>query len=116
VIGAYYAIGRAWRSASLAIRDGIFRLRHGYSFVDCWSLDSALAKWIAPRLEHLRDNHISHVCDLSTEEWFAVLDKMAQTFRFISAGEWWYSENRDQEAYVNEGLDLFREFYFGLWD
>jgi len=37
----------SWSEATL------FRLRHGFDYRDCWSLDHALAKWLAPRLRHM---------------------------------------------------------------
>lgn len=37
----------SWSEATL------FRLRHGFDYRDCWGLDHALAKWLAPRLRHM---------------------------------------------------------------
>lgn len=32
-----------------------FRLRHGFDHRDCWSMDTAMAKWLAPRLRHMSE-------------------------------------------------------------
>lgn len=39
----------------LAIRAFVFRMRHGFDFRDCWSLDTAMAKWLAPRLRYMSE-------------------------------------------------------------
>lgn len=36
-------------------RASAFRLRHGFDYRDCWNLDAALAKWLAPRLKHMSE-------------------------------------------------------------
>ena len=104
------------------------RRTRGWDDRECWSLDNTLATFIAPRIEHLRDFHAGHPCGLiekGTNEnggddiWFAILDKISQTMRFIEKDEYWYVSNPDGDAiqeYINEGLELFSVFFQNLWD
>lgn len=54
-----WRLTRIWDS----IKATVFRLRYGFDKRDCWSLDLALAKWLAPRLKHLSENAGGHPCD-----------------------------------------------------
>lgn len=51
---------------------------------------------------------------MSHELWFAIVDKMAQAFGFLETWEWEREEGIQE--YVEQGLDLFREYYHHLWD
>jgi hypothetical protein len=105
-----------------------FRLRHGFRYEDCWSLDTSVAEWLAPRLYHLAEHHAGHPtyfcgesdpysehCDADgcDDIWTAILYKMAEGFELIDKDDDPSQERRD---YIDECLDLFREFFYSLWD
>jgi hypothetical protein len=70
----YYRV-RRWLSDLLVL----FRVawaypKLGYDFRDCWSLDYAMARWLAPRLRGLADT--SHGCPAGYPHTRAELDAM----------------------------------------
>jgi len=93
-----------------------FRLRHGFRREDCWSLDTAVAAWLTPRLYHLAEHHSGYPSQFDGEDgdelWTAILAKMADGFELIAKD----ADNPERRDYINECLDLFREYFFSLWD
>jgi hypothetical protein len=72
------------------------KITKGYADSETWSLDYSLAKWVVPRLKHLRDNvhgtppnlEIEIVGDndrytLTLDEWKSKLDEMIYAFEFV---------------------------------
>jgi hypothetical protein len=97
-------------------RSLLFRLRHGFSREDTWALDTATAKFLAPRLLYLAEHHCGYPHQFDGEDgdelWTAILAKMADGFERIA-------EDRTDifdDDYDGECLDLFRAFFFSLWD
>lgn len=95
-------------------RRNTFRLFHGYNYEDCWNLDWSMAKWLVPRLKHLRDNGAGYPGSLIPEEWEIILNKMIAAFELIVEDDHFCEP--EKEAIIDEGLDLFREYYQALWD
>lgn len=91
------------------------RLTRGWDDSDTWSLDQPLAKLILPRLRRFNEIRGGHPSSLTEEEWNTILNKM------IAAFEWYASEDRyGADEFENikkhqEGIDLFAEWYAGLW-
>jgi hypothetical protein len=89
------------------------------------------AAWVVPRLKELRDHGMgcpgsfvpckdNGETDNSKfkngfERWRDILDKMIKAFEAIDHGED-ESSSFKRHSFVDEGLDLFREYYFNLWD
>ena len=81
---------------------------------DTWNLDWAIAKFIHPRLVRFKEVTNCHPCLLSEQEWDDVLDKMIKAFELIITKDLW-SISAEEEKQINDGLDLFRKWYFDLW-
>jgi len=87
------------------------RIFRGYSDPEWWDLDYALARWIIPRLEHLRKHSTGFPPDLGEHTWDNILMDMLLAFKVIKKyGRW------SNEELVEKGLDQFRKYYFYLWD
>lgn len=87
-------------------------------YSDIWSLDITIAKFILPRLKIFREVVDCYPSNLnSIEEWYEILDKMIEAFYFIAEKQFntKYEETEKDKQIVEEGLDLFREYYHGLW-
>ena len=93
------------------------REERGFDDTELWDLFHHLAEYIAPRLKAFRDNEkFGYPGSLSSgEEWKEILSKMIFAFETIIEDNLWYM-NEDINKKVNEGLDLFRQYYLGLWD
>jgi len=104
------------------------KLRYGVSYQDCWSLDIYFAKRAVPALKMFINMHrcgmpiiwknrlTDH--DALLEEWGpvweAILWKMLDGFERQVEDECTFE--LDELEYREECMDLFREFYFNLWD
>lgn len=81
---------------------------------DTWNLDWAIAKFVHPRLVRFKEVTNGYPGTLeSPEEWDEILDKMIKAFEIIKKGTW--DIHKYEEPIVDEGLDLFRKWYFHLW-
>jgi len=94
---------------------------------DLYSVDTTLAKVIAPILKSFRDN--THGCPGSFlddekkqylgkddfETWKNILNKMIDGFERINDDKYW-NLNKENWLAVQESLRLFAKFYMTLWD
>ena len=88
-----------YRNFKLVVKSWWQRTTRGYSDMECWNLDSSIAKWILPRLKHLRNKFNSCPPNLeinnidlevnkdksffTSEQWKDRLDKMIYAFEFV---------------------------------
>ncbi len=89
---------------------------HGWSPDELWSLDATLATWLTPRLKGFRnqvEKGFTPGCIETNEEWLEILDKMIASFEIIQNEDTVAIHNENDM--VQEGLDLFREYFFCLW-
>lgn len=90
------------------------RIERGFDDSETWSLDMTIAKFILPRLirlKELKQQNLLHPGELNdSREWSDIMDKMIFSFK-------WVVEDSETiiPVEVNEGLDLFREYFFRLW-
>ena len=98
-----------------AIKHWWQRRVRGWDDSDTWDLESTLARWLVPRLKRFKEVTNGFPGGLTEEKWDEYLDKMILAFTLI--GEEWQDWDTDEEKVkqVNEGLDLFREYFFDLW-
>ena len=128
----------------MKIKIGPYRKNRAYHIHiddwDVWSLDHTLATIIHPaliRLSKIKHGHPDHdrysdECYseydaqesfeeiLNREEeyeelWNTRLDKMIYAFGMI-IGDDCYNWSKEENEKINEGLHLFSEHYFSLWD
>ena len=85
-------------------------LQRGFDDAETWALNNTIAKFIEPRLKLFREIHASYPANITEEQWNEILDKMIKAFEYINNDN---IHNHQEE--VDEGLDLFREYFFGLW-
>tara|TARA_Y100000034_G_scaffold137002_1_gene218238 strand:+ start:240 stop:587 length:348 start_codon:yes stop_codon:yes gene_type:complete len=99
-----------------------FKKANGFSPCETWALDSTIARFIAPRLRYLAFKPYGYPMDFEyIEDWQEVLYKMVAAFDIIVDEERFYDFDCDKERaakdkiIMEEGLDLFRKYYFDLW-
>lgn len=86
----------------------------GFSDAETWSLDYCVAAFTLPRLKRFREITVgTPSCFDSPEKWHEVLDKMIVAFELI-VKEFDGEDEVDSDK-INEGLDLFREYFRALW-
>ena len=94
---------------------------------DHWNLDGTLALIIAPALKQLKANCHGYPAPLYNEndlegsairKWEEILDKMIWSFERCQGDLDFYNEKdrENHDARIQEGLNLFAEYYRNLWD
>lgn len=88
---------------------------NGFDDRELWGLDYTIAAFIYPRLMRFREMKISYPPNHTPDEWSEILLKMAEAFKLIVISD---SKRLSDDEYklIDSGLDLFREYYFDLWD
>ena len=90
----------------------------GFDDTELWNLDFTIARFVAPRLKAFKEILHGYPPSLTFEEWKATLDKMILAFDLLTDENENFpesTENTKRET-IEEGLDLFREYFFHLWD
>lgn len=125
----------------VSIKEIYERGRRGYTTSDTWSLDSYLCSWMPEAIAKLRDGSYGHPATLCTHDdpdcsegydaahrWDEILTKIERGFtaaREINDLDYYdpkatWDENRAREealvAEFNESMDLFKEWFFALWN
>jgi hypothetical protein len=106
----------SWFLFKRGVRFFIQRHTRGFSDDDLWSFDHTLAKHIAPRLRRFQEIRCGYPGNITDEKWEEILSKMTAAFELIGSEEYWdWKWSKEDEEGVDEGLDLFREYYHHLW-
>ena len=90
------------------------RVEQGFDPSETWSLFSTISGFIEPRLRYFAEQHGGHPPYFSPEEWEEILLKMADAFKYINERESCVDDRN--KALIDEGLDLFRKYFFRLWN
>jgi len=95
----------------------IQRGKRGYADCDWWDMADYLIWIIVPMLKELKKHQHGYPNKASTpEKWDTILDQMIEGFE---AGERILTDDcpsvADQEIF-NNGMKLFSEWFFDLWD
>lgn len=93
------------------------RLENGFDESETWALDSTIAKFILPRLKCFYNDGdiLSYPGNLTSKEWSEIVYKMVKAFDLIVNVDAAKRTEEEVKA-VEEGLDLFREYFFDLWN
>jgi hypothetical protein len=87
----------------------------GWTDADTWSLDSTFGRWISPRLKRFKKLNNGCPNGLTAESWNAILDIMIEAFEYIGSDKYWGARTDKMNAKIEQGLDLFRQYFFCLW-
>lgn len=97
------------------------RIERGFDDSETWSLRDTIGKFILPRLRRFREITPTHSDtpeypdELSRTEWLQVLDKMIIAFELLIRDNGTFILSEDEEKQYQEGMDLFHEYFLGLW-
>ena len=113
------------------IKKFIQRGFRGWAEEDVWSLHYHLARIISESVHRLRLTSHGYPCVLKDEyEWDDILSKIEMAFslamyedaliRFVDCKEspsgYKTARNEEMEKSIEEGMDLFKKYFFNLWD
>lgn len=115
-------------SIKRAITHWAQRKIRGWDDSDLWSLDFTLAKWILPRLTEFKkvkrgvpclegfgSYHVDEDYKKAEDEWDRIIDLMILSFELIVRDGNGEILSREEEAKIDEGLDLFKKYLRNLW-
>ncbi|MHA1437927.1 MAG: hypothetical protein ACTSPD_10155 [Promethearchaeota archaeon] len=117
----------------------IGRIKKGYGKADVWNFDYHIASVIEGGVRELADHHMGHDATMTDEEWTEILYRISNTFAtarkvanhdiILTTNQRDYRhmkkimKNHDVVVYSPEltkdfykGFDLFKKYFFGLWD
>lgn len=90
------------------------RKKRGFDNTELWNLYHTIAKFVHPRLKAFSKNPMGHPGYISYDEWKRILKKMVVAFKEI-LDEDKEDSNTNYDA-IEEGLQLFSQYYRHLWD
>jgi hypothetical protein len=100
-------------------REDIFskqRRERGFDNSELWSLDATIAKFIYPRIKQFRKTTVGYPGGFeSMEEWDAILAKIERAFFLVSQEENYSILCGKIADEIEEGLNLFSEYFLNLW-
>lgn len=82
---------------------------------ETWSLTDTICHFILPRLQRFKEINASTPAQLTDQEWNGILDKMIIALRLTCKDEGSRIWNDEESKQIDEGLDLFREWFMALW-
>lgn len=109
-----------WKHPMRVFRHWRQRAQRGFSVYDTWSLDRHLAGVIAHSVAHLRDHTHGYPGEegMTKEKWHAILTEIETPLRVWAelAHDMDPSEEDRWVDRCEKSLELFKEYFFGLWD
>jgi len=115
----FYRLCGIFEEVSYNTKQWLQKVIRGYSDAECWNLDLYTARYLLPRLKHLRKHHVGYVHRINSittnEEWEAVLDDIIYAMDIIAAKYDDKSETADWDR-VDKGCKLLGEYFYDLWD
>ncbi len=109
------------------------RLTRGWDDSCLWGLDHEIIKFVYPRLKAFRElpphgvpchrtevypeehEEAGHPRALTEEEWDSILGEMLAGMKLV-IDEDCYPLDPDQHAQLEKSMDVFRQWFFALWD
>ena len=88
---------------------------HGFTYGDLWNIDSWFSRQIPRMLKEFKRNSLCHPGNMTSEEWDAILDRMAFCFSERSRLAFNYDETEKCREMQKEGLALFCKYFDDLW-
>lgn len=87
--------------------------KDGFDNTEIWNLYITISKFILPRLKRFKEYNCSFPPSLEPEQWENILNKMINSFELICKDD---SNTKEEFIIIDEGLDLFKKYFFDLWD
>ena len=117
----YYFSSGFWKyEVWFKIKEYLRKKIRGYSDSEWYNFNTETAKYIIPRLKHLRKNLHGWPGEYqgfkTPEEWEKAIDEMIWTFEFINSDDFDFVKDRAKWDRMQNGLNLFAKNYTHLWD
>jgi hypothetical protein len=90
------------------------RIERGFDDSETWSFDTTIASFILPRLRRFKEVRGGYPSSITNDEWDNILDKMIIGFDLVIKDCNGIISDEEVKQ-MNEGMDLFRRWFFDLW-
>ena len=94
----------------------------GFSDRDTWNLSHHFASMMLPRLKRFRKCTCGHPCDLTMDEWYAIIDEMIWFCEVTSSektdkdgGSSWFLPDSPEERRLEKAHCLLHQYWHHLW-
>ena len=91
------------------------RQLRGFDDSETWSLTDTICLFILPRLQRFKEINASTPAQLTEREWNDILDKIIISLQLTCKDRGLRIWTEEESKQINEGLDLFREWFMALW-
>lgn len=91
------------------------RMERGFDDSETWSLRDTICRFTIPRLKRFRECNNGMPCALTKDEWDIIIDKMILAMELITRDNGSRNFTDEESEQVDEGMDLFRKWFMGLW-
>lgn len=91
------------------------RQLRGFDDSETWSLTDTICHFIIPRLQRFKEINASTPAQLTEQEWNDILNKMIVALQLTCKDNGSRIWSEDESKQIDEGLDLFREWFMALW-
>lgn len=91
------------------------RQLRGFDDSETWSLTDTICLFILPRLQRFKEINASTPAQLTEKEWNDILDKIIISLQLTCKEKGLRIWTEEESKQINEGLDLFREWFMALW-
>lgn len=93
------------------------RLERGFDSSELWSLKDTITNFVLPRLKVFADEPCGYPgCFDNENEWKEILEKMVRAFEISKKdGDGFVLTDKEGEEF-DEGMELFKEYFFSLWN
>lgn len=109
----YWGVRPKLNTVKSEIMSWPFRIKNGFDYRDTCSLDCSIAKYIIPRLKHLKKHKFGYPCGLTDKKWSKILDKILFALEKIADNNYFYDKKTDKK--IAEGLELLGKYFRNLW-
>ena len=91
------------------------RQLRGFDDSETWSLTDTICHFILPRLQRFKEINASTPAQLTEQEWNDILNKMIIALQLTCKDKGSRIWSEEESKQIDEGLDLFREWFMALW-
>lgn len=94
-----------------------YKEENGISPDQTWSLFNNICIFMIPRLKEFKKRTICYPVGVTFQEWQKILDKMIEAFELSNSDLLSLNQKKRKKLQkkIEEGLDLFRKYFFDLW-
>lgn len=89
--------------------------KRGFDDTETWNMDFTISSFILPRLKRFKKINNGYPSELTEKEWNKIIDKMILSLEIKLDDDTVWETDKEKTNQLNEGFDLLRKYFIGLW-